>query len=126
MMRSRADWAARIDRWRALATFALVLAGALALPLVFRRDPSEMFRLPKAIFLRAEAILIVSITLAAIFAGAPIPRPRWRDSWLLLPLAAIVAFVFLTLTSTNREESMGALGSAIATAVIFFATVAAA
>lgn len=126
MMRSRADWPARIDRWRELATFALVLAGALALPLVFRRDPSAMFRLPKAIFLRAEAILIVSIALAAIFAGAPIPRPRWRDSWLLLPLAAIATFVLLTLTSTNREQSMGALGSAIATAVIFFATVAAA
>jgi O-antigen ligase len=126
MMRSRADWPARIDRWRELVTFALVLAGALALPLVFRRDPSAMFRLPKAIFLRAEAILLVSITLAAIFAGAPVPRPRWRDSWLLLPLAAIAAFVLLTLTSTNREQSIGALGSAIATAVVFFATVAAA
>jgi len=125
-MRSRADWPARIDRWRELATFALVLAGALALPLVFRLDPSAMFRLPKAMFLRAEAILLVSITLAAILASAPIPRPRWRDSWLLLPLAALAAFVFLTLTSTNREQSIGALGSAIATAVVFFATVAAA
>jgi O-antigen ligase len=126
MMRSRADWLARIDRWRALAISALVLAGALALPLVFVRDPSAMFRLPKAIFLRAEAILLVSITLAAIFAGAPIARPRWRDAWLLLPLATLAAFTFLTLTSTNREQSIGALGSAIATAVVFFATVAAA
>jgi O-antigen ligase len=125
-MRSRADWLARFDRWRALAISALVLAGALALPLVFLRDPSAMFRLPKAIFLRAEAILLVSITLAAIFAGAPIPRPKWRDAWLLLPLAALAAFVFLTVTSTNREQSIGALGSAIPTAVVFFATVAAA
>jgi O-antigen ligase len=126
MMRSRADWSARIDRWRELATFALVTAGALALPLVFRRDPSAMFRLPKAIFLRAEAILLISVALAAIVAGAPIPRPRWRDPWLLLPLAALAAFVLLTLTSTNREQSIGALGSAIATAAVFFATVAAA
>jgi len=125
-MRDRADWPARIDRWRELATYALVLAGALALPLVFRLDPSAMFRLPKTIFLRGEAILLVSITLASIVAGAPLPRPRWRDAWLLLPLAALAAFAVLTLTSTNRELSAGALGSAIATAVVFFATVAAA
>jgi len=96
------------------------------MPLVFRSDPSEMFRLPKAIFLRAEAILIVSIALAAFVIGAPIPRPRWRDAWLLLPLATMAAFVVLTFTSTNHQLSMGALGSAAATAVIFFATVAAA
>lgn len=126
MVRSRADWAARIDQWREAATFALVLAGALALPLVFRRDPSEMFRLPKAVFLRAEAILIISITLAALLAGAPIPRLKWRDIWLLLPLAVLAAFAVLTLTSTNQPLSMGALGSAAATSVIFFATVAAA
>src|SRR5216684_3441666 len=126
MVRSRADWAARIDQWREAATFALVLAGALALPLVFRSDPSEMFRLPKAGFLRAEAILIVSITLAAVLAGARIPRLKWRDTWLLLPLAVLAAFAVLTITSTNHQLSMGALGSAAATAVIFFATVAAA
>lgn len=126
MVRSRADWAARIDQWREAATLALVLAGALALPLVFRRDPSEMFRLPKAVFLRAEAILIASITLAAVLAGAPIARLKWRDTWLLLPLAVLAAFAVLTLTSTNHPLSMGALGSTAATAVIFFATVAAA
>ena len=125
-MRSRADWPARIERWRERATLALVLAGAFALPLVFRRDPAEMFRLPKAIFLRTEAILIISITLAAIFAGAPIPRPKWRDVWLLLPLATIAAFALLTLTSTNHQLSLGAIGSAVATAAVFFATVAAA
>src|SRR5258708_39224063 len=126
MATSRADWPARIDWWRERATFALVLAGAVALPLVFRRDPTEMFRLPKAIFLRAEAILTVAVTLAAILAGAPIPRPKWRDAWLLLPLLAVAAFAVLTLTSTNRQLSIGALGSAVATAIVFLATVAAA
>jgi O-antigen ligase len=124
MATSRADWPARIDRWRELATYALVLAGAFALPLVFRRDPTAMFRLPKAIFLRTEAILIVAVTLAAIFAGAPIPRPKWRDPWLFLPLITLATFALLTLTSTNRQLSLGALGSAMATAVVFFATVA--
>jgi hypothetical protein len=126
MVRSRAGWAARIDQWREVAILALVLAGALILPLVFHRDPLEMFRLPKVILLRAEAILIICITLAAVVIGAPIPRPKWRDTWFLLPLAALAAFGVLTLTSTNHELSMGALGSAAATAVIFFATVAAA
>jgi O-antigen ligase len=124
MATSRADWPARIDRWRELATCALVLAGAFALPLVFRRDPTAMFRLPKAIFLRTEAMLIVAVTLAAIFAGAPIPRPRWRDPWVFLPLITLAAFGLLTLTSTNRPLSLGALGTALATAVVFFATVA--
>jgi O-Antigen ligase len=126
MVMSRADWAPRIEQWREVAVLALVLAGALAMPLVFRSDPSEMFRLPKAIFLRTEAILIVSIALAAMVIGTPIPRPKWRDVWLVLPLAALAAFVVLTLTSTNHQLSMGALGSAAATAVIFFATVSAA
>src|SRR3954470_2369524 len=124
MATSRADWPARIDRWRELATYALVLAGAFALSLVFRRDPTAMFRLPKAIFLRTEAMLIIAVTLAAIFAGAPMPRPRWRDPWVYLPLFILAAFGLLTLTSTNRLLSLGALGSAMATAVVFFATVA--
>ncbi|HSY49291.1 MAG TPA: O-antigen ligase family protein [Thermoanaerobaculia bacterium] len=126
MVRSPAGWPARIDQWREVAILALVLAGALGLPLVFHRDPLEMFRLPKVIFLRAEAILIICITLAAVVISAPIPRPKWRDTWFLLPLAALAAFGVLTLMSTNYELSMGALGSAAATAVIFFATVAAA
>src|SRR5690349_5235992 len=117
MATSRADWPARIERWRERATYALVLAGAFALPLVFHRDPTAMFRLPKAIFLRTEAMLIVAVTLAAITGGAPIPRLRWRDLWVWLPLLTLAAFGLLTLTSTNRQLSLGALGSAVATAV---------
>jgi hypothetical protein len=124
MATSRADRPARIDRWRELATLALIVAGAFALPLVYRRDPTAMFRLPKTVFLRTEAILIVAVTLAAIIAGAPVPRPRWRDPWVFLPLATLAAFALLTLTSTNRLLSLGALGSAMATAVVFSATVA--
>jgi O-antigen ligase len=126
MARPGADLPARIDRWRELAILTLVLAGAFAIPIVFQRDPYNMFRLPKAILLRAEAILIVSVTLGAVFLGAEMPRPRWRDPWLLLPLGAFVAFAVTTLTSTNRVVSMGAFGSAAATIVIFYATVAAA
>ena len=126
MDEQRVEWSVRADRWRDLAIVALVVAGAAAIPLVFVRDPSEMFRLPKALFLRAEAILIVAVALGAIIAGAPIPRLRWRDPALLLPLVAIAIFALVTMTSTNREVSLGALGSALATLVVYFATVAAA
>jgi len=124
MATTRADWPARIERWRERATYALVLAGALALPLVYHRDPTAMFRLPKAIFLRTEAMLIVAVTLGAIIAGAPIPRPRWRELWVWLPRVTLAAFGLLTLTSTNRQLSLDALGSAVSTAIVFFATVA--
>jgi O-antigen ligase len=122
----RAAWSARADRWRDLLILALVLAGAFFIPLVFVRDPSEMFRLPKALFLRAEAILLVAVTLAAWIAGAPLPRLRWRDPALLLPAVAIAVCTFATVVSTNRAVSSGALGTAMATAVVYFATVAAA
>jgi O-antigen ligase len=126
MVMSRADWPARVERWRELAIFALVLAGAAALPLLFRRDPEDMFRLPKLIALRAEAILIVFVTLASLLLGAPMPRIKWRETWVLLPLTVMAIFVVITLTSTNRALSVSALASAAATAIVFFATVSAA
>jgi O-antigen ligase len=123
MVMSRAEWPARVERWRELAILALVLAGAVALPLLFRRDPEDMFRLPKLIALRGEAILIVFVTLASLLLGAPIPRIRWRETWVLLPLIVLAIFLVITLTSTNRALSVSALASAAATAIVFFATV---
>jgi len=98
----RPNWTERPGRWMELATLILVLAGAFAIPLVFLRDPADMFRLPKAMFLRAEAILLAGVGAAGYLMGSPLPRRRWRDPWL----------------------SLGNLGSAVATAVVFFATVA--
>jgi hypothetical protein len=126
MARARADWPARVARWQKLAIVALVLAGAVAIPLVFRRDPAGMFRLPKLIAPRAEAILIVFVTLASLLLGAPFPRIKWRDTWVLLSLAVLAIFAVITIISTNRTLSMSALASAAATTIVFFATVAAA
>jgi len=42
----------------ALIVCVVILAGAFAIPLVFIRDPFDMFRLPKMLALRTEAILI--------------------------------------------------------------------
>lgn len=117
------NWTERAGRWRELATLILVLAGAFALPLVFLRDPADMFRLPKAMFLRAEAILLVGVWLTAALFGAPRPLSKWRDPWLLLPVGALTAFLLATITSTNVALSLGALGSGLATIVVFFATV---
>src|SRR5205807_6866077 len=114
MVRDRAQWLARVERWRELAILALVLIGAAALPLLFRRDPADMFRLPKLIALRGEAILILFVTLASVLLGAPIPRIKWRETWVVLPLAVLAIFAGLTLTSTNRELSVSALASATA------------
>jgi O-antigen ligase len=122
----RPSWTERFDRWRELTTLIIVAVGAFALPLVFLRDPTDMFRLPKAMFLRAEAILLVGVWAAGYIMGAPLPRPRWRDPWLILPLAALSVFVLAVLTSTNVSLSIGALGSAVATMVVFFATVSSA
>jgi O-antigen ligase len=126
MTMSRAEWPARVERWRDLIILGLVVAGSLAIPLVFRRDPSGMFRLPKAIALRAEAILILSVFLGSIVLGTRMSRLKWRDPWLLGPLAAFVAFVLLTITSTNHTLSVSALETAAATLIVFLATVAAA
>ena len=122
----RPNWTERVARWQELTTLTLVLAGAFAIPLVFLRDPADMFRLSKAIFLRAEAILLVGVALAGYLLGAPLPRLRWRDPWLLIPFAAFAAFLLATVTSTNVALSLGTLGSALATMVVFFATVSAA
>lgn len=126
MAKSRAEWPARVERWRESAILALVLAGAIAIPLIFRRDPLDMFRLPKLIALRGEAILIVFVTLASLILGAPIRRIKWRDAWVTLPLAVLAIFIVITLTSTNRALSVSALASAAATTIVFFATVSAA
>src|SRR5260221_14518384 len=82
----RPNWTERPGRWMELATLILVLAGAFAIRLVFLRDPADMFRLPKAMFLRAEAILLAGVTLAGYLLGAPLPRPRrWGPSRPLPP-----------------------------------------
>jgi len=102
----------------------IVLAGALLLPLVFQRDPHDLFRLAKTIALRIEAILIVAVVLASFLLGARLPKLDRRDPWLVLPLGAYGVFVLVTLTSTNYQLSLAALASATATLIVFLATVA--
>jgi O-antigen ligase len=108
--------------WRELATRAIVVAGAAAIPLVFVRDAADAFRFPKELVLRGEAILLVAVTLAALILGAPLPRLNWRDRSVALPLIALAAFAILTIASTKAELSAAALAAAAATFVVFLAT----
>jgi len=106
------------QRWRDAAILVLVAAGAAGIPLFFRPDPFDMFRLPKAMFLRAEAILI----LAVVWSGGLQPAGR-RILGGLKPAAPLLVFLILTLTSTNRLLSLDALATAAATLIVFLATV---
>lgn len=112
----------RIDRIRT----SIVLAGIFAIALVFSHDSWDVFRLPKTLLLQAEAILLVGVTLAAILFGARVPRPRWSDPAVAVPLIAFATMIVVTITSTHPALSVKSLGPAAATLVVFFATVAAA
>lgn len=114
----------RAERWREVATFAIVLAGAFGFALVFSRDSYDMFRLPKTLFLQAEAILLAAVALIALVLGAPIARPRWSEPAVFFPLLAMAAMLAVTATSTRTELSVHSLGPALATLAIFLATAA--
>jgi len=115
----------RVDRWRELSLLAIVLAGAALIPLVFVSDATDGLRLPKTLLLRAEAILLVSVVLAALIFGDSL-RVKWRDPWLLLPFGAFLIFLLVTITSTKPVLSIDALGTAAASLVVFLCTMLAA
>jgi O-antigen ligase len=111
----------RVELWRERATLILVVAVAIAVPLFVVRDPIDMFRMPKALLLRAEAILLAATTIAAWILGAPLPRPRRPWLW-WMSIFAMAGLAVLTLVATNRLLSLEALGTIAATTIVFFAT----
>jgi len=117
-----AGWFDRARRWHEQLVTAFVAVGIVVLPLIFFPGQPDVFRLPKTIAFRAEAILIAAVTLMAIALGARLPRITWRDRWVAIPLATIGLTALLTALSTNRLVSIDALVSTVATAVVFFAT----
>ena len=99
----------------------LVVGGAVAIPLVFIRDSYDMFRLPKVLLLRAQAILLVATALAAFVMGARFAKPGRKV--VITAIAGLAGLAILTLTSTNRAASIEAAGTILATVVVFVATV---
>jgi O-antigen ligase len=121
MMRTDGDWPVRARWWRDRVMLVLVIGGAVAIPLVFVRDPYDMFRLPKVLLLRAQAILLVATALAAFVLGARFPRPGRRAA--VAAIAGLALLAVLTLLSTNRAASIEAAGTIVATVVVFAGTV---
>lgn len=101
---------------------AIVLTAIFAIAVVFSRGSFDMYRLPKTLLLRGEAILIVAVALGALILGIQV---RWKrpETALLVPLVAFAMMTVLTITSTKPALSADALGSAAATLVVFLATV---
>jgi len=102
------------------AILALVLLGALGIPLIVLPHAFDAFRLPKELALRAEGVLLVAAGAVAIVIGA---RPRVRlDRWLVLPSIALLWMVVTATTSTNASVSWWRVVAGVATLIVFIAT----
>jgi O-antigen ligase len=100
---------------------AIVLTAIFAIALVFSHASFDMFRLPKTLLLRGEAILIAAVSLAAMILAMPVRRKR-PERILLVPLAAFATMALVTVTSTKPALSADALASGAATLIVFLAT----
>jgi len=115
-----------MEKSRDRAILIIVVLGSIALPLVFRIDPADLFRLAKTVTMRTEAIFLLFVVGAAFILAPRLPRAQWRDPAFALPVVTLVIFTLLTLTSTNRLLSSAAWSSAAVSMIVFLATVAAA
>jgi len=95
--------------------------GALVVATIFSRSGADMFRLPKELAFRAEAVVLLMLGAFWITAHRRTWRFRMRrEFWLT---AAILGWTLITAAaSTNRQLSIDSLITAAAAAVIFIAT----
>lgn len=114
-----------IERNCSRIALVLVVAGAIVVPLLVSRSVTESFRLPKELFLRAEAVLLVATFVAALVAGASLRH--------LMPTPRVIALVALILASaavTTLASTMIALSApvllTVAVSTIVFAGTASA
>jgi O-antigen ligase len=99
---------------------AVVLLGTLVIPFAVLPRAFDAFRLPKEMALRAEALLILAITLGALVLGF---RERIRfDRWLILPTLALTWMAIVAITSTNPALSAVRLAAGAATLIVFVTT----
>lgn len=103
----------------------IVLAlGVILLPVTVVPDGADMFRLPKELLFRAEAIVLLALLILGA-RGRPVQVTRWRPE-LLLTTAVVIWAMIVTATSTNRALSIDSLITIVSAAVIFIATCTAA
>jgi O-antigen ligase len=102
----------------------VVALGLIVLPITVVRDGSDVFRLPKELVFRAEAVVLLALLILRMRAPRK-PRVRWRPEFLLTAAIVIWAIV-VTVSSTNLTLSIDSLITILAAAVIFVATCVAA
>ena len=99
----------------------IVLAiGLIVLPMTVVRDGEDVFRLPKELVFRAEAIVLLALLILRMRAPR-MPIVRWRPEFVLTAVIVIWAMI-VTATSTNHALSIDSLITIMAGAVIFIAT----
>ncbi len=104
------------------AIFIVLALGLLVIPTIFVNSGADVFRLPKELVFRAEAIALLAL-LIVVWRPKPRPKSRPKQRPELLLAAAIVLWTLVTTaTSTNRALSIDSLITVLAAAVIFMAT----
>jgi O-antigen ligase len=99
----------------------IVLAiGLIVLPMTVVRDAADVFRLPKELVFRAEAIVLLGLLILRMRARH-LAIARWRPEFVLTGIIVTWAMI-VTATSTNRALSIDSLITIVAGAVIFVAT----
>jgi O-antigen ligase len=103
------------------ASVAVLAVGAVVVATIFSRSGTDMFRLPKELAFRAEAVVLLMLGAFWITAKRRTWRFEKRREFFLT--AAIVGWILITAaTSTNRQLSLDSLITVAAAAVIFIAT----
>lgn len=101
----------------------IVALGALTVPLFVLRG-EDLFRWPKEILVRFEAILIVTVVTGAFALGRG--ARDWgeaaREKWTMWLAAVVVWTGITTIFSSNRLISISALGYVLAMAAVFAGT----
>lgn len=99
--------------------WGVILVGQLSIPLFISLQGKEIFRLPKEVALRTQAILLIGLALAGAARGVYAPRLDFRSPSVFLPLAIVGWTAIATLLSTNRTLSTYALSTVVLTALTF-------
>jgi O-antigen ligase len=104
------------------ASWSVVVATTLLLPLVISPQSKDAYRLPKELLLESSGILLAALAVYAWIAGVPLGRSsRWPRS-LLATLAGVLTWSTIsTLISTNRVLSIDSLVMLAASVMLFVA-----
>jgi O-antigen ligase len=95
------------------AILVVLTAGVVAIPILFVSGGADVYRLPKELLFRGEAIALLALMIT-------VWRPKRRPE-ILLCAAIVVWTIIVTAASTNRALSTSSMITVIAAAAIFIA-----